>query len=95
MKFTKNENKSKLDEVIDDLLNQMEGKDGDSKEYEKMSDNLSKLYEAKSKMKRFDINPETLLVVGGNILGILIILAYEEKNIISSKAMKFIGKGRV
>lgn len=41
------------------------------------------------------ISPDTVLVVAGNLLGILLILTYEKADIITSKAINFILKGRV
>jgi len=44
---------------------------------------------------RLKISPDTLLVVAGNLLGILLILNYEKADIITSKAMNFVLRGRV
>jgi len=41
------------------------------------------------------VSPDTLLVVAGNLLGIVLILTYEKANIITTKALNFILKGRV
>lgn len=43
----------------------------------------------------WQVSPDTLLVVAGNLLGILLILTYEKADIITSKALNFILKGRV
>ena len=40
-------------------------------------------------------SPDTLLIVGANLLGILLILNYEKLDIVSSKAVGFILKARV
>ena len=40
-------------------------------------------------------SPDTLLIVGANLLGILLILNYEKLDIVSSKAVNFILKARV
>jgi hypothetical protein len=39
--------------------------------------------------------PDTLLVVGGNLLGIVLILNFERLDIVRSKALGFVLKGRV
>lgn len=39
--------------------------------------------------------PDTLLVVGGNLIGILLILNFERLDIVRSKALGFVLKGRV
>lgn len=40
-------------------------------------------------------SPDTLLIVGANLIGILLILNYEKLDIVSSKAVSFILKARV
>ena len=40
-------------------------------------------------------SPDTLLIVGANLVGILLILNYEKLDIVSSKAVSFILKARV
>ena len=41
------------------------------------------------------ISPDTLVIVAANLLGIILILKYEQLDIISSKALSFVIKGRV
>lgn len=41
------------------------------------------------------IKPDTWLIVGGNILGILLILNHERLGVVSSKALGFVLRGRV
>ena len=41
------------------------------------------------------ISPDTLLIVGANLVGILLILNYEKLDTMSSKAVSFILKARV
>ena len=41
------------------------------------------------------ISPDTLVVVAGNLLGIVLILNYEKLNIVTSKALNFVIRGRV
>ena len=47
---------------------------------------------AESKWK---ISPDTLLVVAGNLMGILLILNFEKMDIIRTKAISFVLKGRL
>ena len=51
-------------------------------------------YEKLSK-RDWKISPDTLLVVGGNLVGILLILNFEKMDIIRTKAISFVLKGRV
>ena len=52
-------------------------------EYEKLSEN------------KWKINLDTLMVVAGNLIGILLILNFEKMDIVRSKAFSLLLKGRV
>lgn len=58
---------------------------------------LKQRYDILSEMLKTDwkISSDTLLIVCGNLLGILLILNHEKLDIISSKALGFVIKGRV
>ena len=58
---------------------------------------LKERYEVLSKMLEtsWKVSPDTLLIVGANLLGIILILKYEKLDIISSRAINFVMKGRV
>lgn len=45
--------------------------------------------------KKFKVKPDTLLIVAGNLVGILLILKFEKMDIITSKALGFVMKGRI
>lgn len=91
-----NTNKTKVTEAIDSLLDEMAVCSGDSEEYAKMNDQLTKLYELKEIDQKVTthkrVSAETLLVVGGNILGILLIIGYERENVLTSKALSLLTK---
>jgi hypothetical protein len=81
---------SVLDEPIANILSQMNEYGSDSPEYPKMLKYLSKLIELKAKERKRKINPDTMLMVAGNLLGILVIVAYEQKNAMVSKGLGFV-----
>lgn len=83
-----------LDTTITELMNDMQTHDGDSEEYATMLNRLERLVKQREKLSPRRFSPDTLLIVGGNLLGILIIVAYEHKNVITSKAMSQLGKLR-
>lgn len=60
-------------------------------------DDLNEKYRVYSEMVKpsWKFTPDTVLVVAGNIGGILLILNFERLDIIRSKAIGFILKGRV
>ena len=41
------------------------------------------------------ISPDTIAIIGGNLLGILLILEHERSHVIATKALGFIIRGRV
>lgn len=86
--------KTMLEEEIDAVLLSMKDMYVDSDEYEVALNHLSKLHEMNSKEKKWNVSPDTMAVVAGNLLGIMLILKHEELNIITSKAMGFVIKGR-
>lgn len=76
----------KVDALIDRVIEDMEMFGPDSEEYPKLIANLEKLYKLRAEKKPSRVSPDTLAIVMGNLLGILIIVAYEEKHVITSKA---------
>lgn len=82
-----------LDRAIDELFSELQGLNGDSEEYDKMSDQLVKLMKLKKEVEpSWRVSSDTLAVVGANILGILLILNYERAGVVASKALAFVGK---
>lgn len=94
---TENPIDSALDQTMQTLLSEMAGFEGHDKEYGKMVDRLQKLHVVRSERQkdRFPVSLETLITVGSNLLGILMILGYERTHILSSKALSFVVKTRV
>lgn len=92
-KFT-NKKKTKLEVEIDLVLDDMKEMYIDSDEYKASIEHLSKLYDIKSKDDTGRVSPDTMAVVVGNLLGIVLILKHEELNIVTSKALGFVLRGR-
>ena len=95
MKLTKRDKRTNLEKAIDSLLEEMKKVEPDSVEYTTMATNLNKLYEAQSKKKEHVVSPDTVAIVVGNIIGIVLILQYEKINVVASKALGFVLRGRV
>jgi len=87
--------KKKIDEEIEDVLNEMRTVSSASPEYTTMAKNLAILQAIKSKDAERKVKIDTILLVGGNLLGIAMILYRERTDIITSKAVNFVLKGRV
>lgn len=95
IKLTKHDKRTNLEKEIDDVLKEMKLLDKDSKEYKTRVVHLERLYKAKGYEKSRTVSPDTVAVVVGNLLGILVILNFEKANVITSKALGFVLKGRV
>lgn len=81
-----------LQRTIDDLIAQMSLHSGDSDEFSKMADQLTKLYSLKEVDSKRRVSPDTLAVVAGNIVGIILIVGHERMNVVTSKALNFVMK---
>lgn len=84
--------KSGLDLAIDQILSEMQGFECSDDEYDKMTDQLKKLYKLKALDKPERVSKDTLALITGNILVALLIVAYEQKSIVTTKATNFLLK---
>jgi len=84
-----------LTKEMESILTKMKQLEPNTEEYTAMAKNLATLYDAQSKVKDRKISWDTIATVTGSLLGIIIIVAYEDVNVITSKAMGFVLKGRV
>lgn len=80
-----------LEKAIEYIHLEMLMHDPNTPEYTAMADNLSKLYNlrAHDKHEKYRPSPDTLAIISGNILAVLIIVSYEQKHVIATKAMSF------
>ena len=101
MIFTKKkENKTNLEKEIDALIKNLSTISTiDSEDYEETLSKIERLATLKEKLEKAKVNEDkvskdTLVVVAGNLLGIGLILGHERLNIITSKALSFVIRGR-
>lgn len=74
------------------LLHSINEAGPDDPEYQTKLDQLDKLMKIKNRSNRnvFErISPDTLAIVVGNLVGILVIVKYEQASVLTSKAMNF------
>ena len=88
--FYKSKKFENIDKLIDDHISMMHTSEPGTDEYTTMAEELKKLYKAKSYTSNRLIDPNTLLTVGANILGIVLIMSFEKTNVITSKAFGWI-----
>ena len=79
-----------LDEAIDVLMQSMLRTDTTSKEYAAQVGHLVTLNKLKEANTSKPISRDTMLVVAGNLAGIVLILAYERTSVLTSKAAGFV-----
>jgi hypothetical protein len=84
--------KTALDDVIDTAIRELSNHEIHTKEYATALERLTELYALKSQEKTDRISKDTLALVLGNLAGILMIVKHEELNVVTSKALSFVGK---
>jgi len=85
---------SALNKALDELFEEMSNYSGDSDEYAKRVDQVSKLYSLKEIDSKKRVSPDTMAIVLGNLLGIVLIVGHERMNVVTSKALNFVMKLR-
>ncbi len=89
--FEKNE-PSIYDEPIQKILAEMDEYGPDSPEYSALIRHLEELSRIGAEHRSRRVSPDTMAIVAANLAGILIIVAYERKHVLTTKAMGFILK---
>lgn len=86
--------KTGLENAIDQVLLEMQGFSADDDEYAKMVNQLETLYKLKVVDKPERVSYDTLAIIAGNLVGIVLIIGYERTNVITSKVLSFLLKTR-
>jgi hypothetical protein len=92
MNIFRTESQRLLDEEIERLILELKNEKPDSEPYVKIVDNLKVLCEAREKKNPLQMNADTLLAIGANVIGLVIVLNFEKANIITSKAFGMLWK---
>lgn len=87
---------SALDEAIDRVLETMKETEPDSEEYGHLISRLDKLHSMKiaENVNRNRVSLDTLVAVGANLFGIILILGFERAHVVTSKALGFVMKSK-
>lgn len=86
--------KTGIDEAMDTLLDEMAGYHGSDKEYAVMVEQLTKLNAIKDSSKPERVKPDTWAIIGGNAFVALVIVAFEQHHVVTTKVASFITKLR-
>jgi hypothetical protein len=81
-----------LDTPIAGLIADMQSYSPETKEYATLLAELERLYQLKTEQRRQRVSADTMMIVMGNIVGILIIVSYERGNVMASKAKEYLIK---
>ena len=88
--FTKKDKRTDTEKLIDEEIYYLAAEAKTADECAGVIGLLEKRFPVKEKMK-----PDTKAMIFANLAGILLILCFERLNIITSKALSFVMKGRV
>lgn len=97
--FRKPTDTNNLDKAIDKAFLDAESYPTNSPEFAACMTQIDKLYELRhpslKKEKRKPIDPNTLLLIGANLTGIVVVLGYEHAHVIASKGFGLVNKLRL
>lgn len=93
-KFFGDDTTSSLDGQINAVLSKMGEIGVDADEYPTMVGHLERLTAIKKNQKQDAVKADTLAIIAGNLLGILLIIAYEQKHVMTSKGFSQLIKPR-
>lgn len=85
---------AKLDEAIDNLLDEMSCYEGHTEQYKQLSERLEELTKLRDRKAKFPVSPDVMFAAGANILGMILIMRFERLNIITTKAFTFLARVR-
>lgn len=92
--FAKAKKPTKLETALDKALDSLDQYGSTTDEYTRTLEGVVKLHKMKEDEKPASVSPDTILLVGANILGILLIIRHEHVNVITSRAMSTLIKPR-
>lgn len=84
-----------LDAAILRLLREMDEYGPETPEYRTCLEHLDKLNEIRRGNTRSKVSMDTVVQAGAGLLGVVAIIAYEQKHVMASKAMNLIGKTKL
>ncbi|HEY1247420.1 MAG TPA: hypothetical protein VGE97_00390 [Nitrososphaera sp.] len=84
----------KLESELSRVFTRMEHHQVHDEEYAKLVSMAERLHSMLPEEKKPSVSRETLVTVGANLLGILMIIQHEHVNVITSKALGFVIRTR-
>lgn len=90
----KQENQEALDRLIERVIDDMEMFGPTSEEYEALLARYERLTKLKAEDRPKPVSRDTMLIVAGNLAGIIIVVMYEHAHVLTSKALGTVWKPR-
>lgn len=87
-------NKTHVELELDRLFRRLKSYEPQEEEYAATVDKIAKLHKLQIDERSGRVSPDTLALIGSNLLGIVMILKHEELNIITTKAMSLVMRAR-
>jgi hypothetical protein len=85
-----------LQELIDHAQAQLDSYEPDAPEYDKILDQIERLYKLQSREKETSrVSPDVIVTVIANLAGIALILNHERLHVVTSKALGFVVKSKL
>jgi hypothetical protein len=75
-----------IDVEINRILERMQAIEVENEKYPNMLDYLERLTKMQSSNRASRVSRDTIAIIAGNLLGILLIIAYEQKHVITSRS---------
>jgi tRNA(Glu) U13 pseudouridine synthase TruD len=85
---------TEYDRPIRRVLREMETVEPKSKEFNDLTDRLQKLQKMRSDDRPDPINRNTILQVAAHLVGMTMIIHYEQLGVITTKALSFVPKAK-
>jgi len=83
--FFRNDTTEPIDGQIEAILNEMRTAGVNSDQYSELITKLERLNDIKTKARLDPVSRDTIALIFGNLMGILLIVAYEQKHVMTSK----------
>lgn len=83
-----------LDKLEQAILERMQEVNPLTDEYAKLCDRLQYVTDLKKKNKK-SVSPDTIALISANLAGIILVLVWEEKHVIASRAFSMISKLKI
>jgi hypothetical protein len=82
----------KLDAAMNRVLDDMDGVDTNDEGYSELLSHLERLSKLRTHERPWRVSPDTVVMVAGNLIGIAIIVSFEQSHALTTKAVGFISK---